>query len=82
MLRLGQIFVMPQYISAEQLRRGAPRPALLRQRRGERQRLTNIALLIGLLRLRQLAVEQRIGRLLTTGRRGVAAEIRRPAQIL
>ncbi|VFT72508.1 Uncharacterised protein [Klebsiella aerogenes] len=82
MLRLGQIFVMPQYISAEQLRRGAPRPALLRQRRGERQRLTNIALLISLLSLRQLAVEQRIGRLLTTGRRGVAAEIRRPAQIL
>ena len=41
-----------------------------------------IALLIGLLGLRQLAVEQRIGRLLTTGRRGVAAEVRGPAQIL
>ncbi len=42
----------------------------------------DIALLIGLLGLRQLAVEQRIGRLLTTGRRGVAAEVRGPAQIL
>ena len=31
-------------------------------------------LMRGLLGLRQLAVEQRIGRLLTTGRRGVAAE--------
>jgi hypothetical protein len=73
---------MAQHIGAEQLRRRAPRPALLRQRRGERQRLANIALLIGLLSLRQLAVEQRIRRLLTAGRRGVAAEIRRPAQIL
>ena len=82
MLRLGQIFVVPQHIGAEQLRRGALRPALLRQRRGERQRLADIALLIGLLGLRQLAVEQRIGRLLTTGRRGVAAEVRGPAQIL
>ncbi|SSN10452.1 Uncharacterised protein [Klebsiella pneumoniae] len=82
MLRLGQIFVVPQHIGAEQLRRGALRPALLRQRRGERQRLADIALLIGLLGLRQLAVEQCIGRLLTTGRRGVAAEVRGPAQIL
>lgn len=54
----------------------------MRQRRGERQRLTNIALLIGLLYPRQLVVEQCIGRLLTTGRRGVAVEICRLTQIL
>ncbi|VGP18555.1 hypothetical protein SB00610_01295 [Klebsiella quasipneumoniae subsp. similipneumoniae] len=73
---------MSQHIGTKQLRRGAPRPALLRKRRGERQRLADIALLIGLLSLRQLAVEQGISRLLTAGRRGVAAEVRRPAQIL
>lgn len=73
---------MPQHIGTERLRRGTPRPALLRQRCGKRQCLTGIALLIGSLRLRQLVVEQRTGRPLATSHRGVAAEIRRPAQIL
>ena len=79
---LGQIFVVPQNVGAEQFRRRALGPALLRQRRGERQRLANIALLPGLLRLRELAVKQRIRRLLAPGFRTLAAEIRRPAQIL
>jgi hypothetical protein len=34
-----------------------PRPALLSQRRRERQRLANIALLVRLLSLRQLPIE-------------------------
>lgn len=79
---LGQVFVVAQNVGAEQLRRRALRPALLRQRRGERQRLANVALLIGLLRLSKLAVKQRIPCLLTPGFRALAAEIRRPAQIL
>ena len=73
MLRLGQIFVVPQHIGAEQLRRGALRPALLRQRRGERQRLADIALLIGLLGLRQLQL------LSALQRRGHAAQ--QPLQV-
>ena len=79
---LGQIFVVAQNVGAEQLRRRALGSALLRQRRGERQRLANVALLVGLLRLRELAVKQRIRRLLAPGFRTLAAEIRRPAQIL
>lgn len=65
LLGLRQVFVMSQNIGAEQFCRGALRPALLGQRGGKRQRLADIALLIGLLRLGQLAVEQRIGSLLS-----------------
>ncbi|MNP08500.1 hypothetical protein D3C76_1005720 [compost metagenome] len=78
----GVIFVMPLDVGTEQLCRRALLAAALGQRGAQGQRLADVTLLVGRLRLRQLAVEFSVLRLLLTLVRSGAAEAGRATQIL
>ena len=78
----GVVFVMSLDVGPEQLRRCPLLAAALGQGCAQSQRLADVALLVGRLRLRQLAVEFGVLRLLLALFRGRSSQAGRAVQVL